>query len=167
MIAFTMSTDISTYRQRIGCFSSLSSLNFTKNRCFRGSSLTLVSSPSLFVIVCSFGLFTATCYAFLQCPSQQSSSISCFGKYNCSSCNLRNIGHKVDYNFLAKYKYGNREKGGMKIMHWNVGGGFLKNKLPEIESDISKHRPHIFGILEACFKKEHDLSDIRIDNYEV
>ena len=52
-------------------------------------------------------------------------------------------------------------------MHWNAGVGFLKNKLSELESVVSKYKPHIFGVSEACFKKEHDLNDIRINDYEV
>ena len=52
-------------------------------------------------------------------------------------------------------------------MHWNAGGGYLKNKIPEIENIISVYRPHLFGISESCHKKNHDIADIQIDDYEV
>ena len=32
---------------------------------------------------------------------------------------------------------------------------------------MSPNINHIFGVSEACFKKEHDLNDIRINDYEV
>ena len=94
-----------------------------------------------------------------------SSSYS-LGKYNSLTPNL-NLGYKIDHNFLAKYKYGNKNKGGMKIIHWNAGGGFLKNKLAEIEVVISKFKPHIFGISEAWFKMNQCMDDIEIKDYKV
>jgi hypothetical protein len=33
----------------------------------------------------------------------------------------------------------------MKIMHWNAGGGYLKNNVPEIENIVAGYRPHLFG----------------------
>ena len=52
-------------------------------------------------------------------------------------------------------------------MHWNAGGGFLKNKIHGIENVISGYRPHLFGVSETCFKKGHDLADVQIQDYEV
>ena len=95
-----------------------------------------------------------------------SSSSSGMGKCNISKPSF-NLGYKIDYNFLAKYKYGNRNKWGMKIMHWNAGGRFLQHKIAEIEVVIDKFKPHVFGISEACFKLNHRLDDIKIEGYEV
>ena len=71
-----------------------------------------------------------------------------------------------DYNFLARYKHGNRNKG-IKICHWNIGGGFLKNKLNTIEALIADYEPHILGISEASFSTDHNLEDVQIQNYKV
>ena len=32
---------------------------------------------------------------------------------------------------------------------------------------VAGYRPHLFGISESCFKKEHDISDIEIPDYTV
>ena len=52
-------------------------------------------------------------------------------------------------------------------MHWNAGGGFLKNRIHEIENVISGYRPHLFGISETCFKKGHNITDVQIQDYQV
>ena len=77
------------------------------------------------------------------------------------------MGIKENVNFYARYTYGNRNKGGLKIMHWNAGGGFLRNKMENIEQVIEKYHPHIFGISESQFRKDHDINDIKINGYEV
>ena len=64
---------------------------------------------------------------------------------------MRVISYFEDVNFNARYKYGNKQKGGIKIMHWNAGGGFLKNKIHDIENVVSGYRPHLFGISETSF----------------
>ena len=40
----------------------------------------------------------------------------------------------VNNNFESRYKYGNKQKNGLKIMHWNAGGKYLVNKVNDIES---------------------------------
>ena len=47
-----------------------------------------------------------------------------------------------DYNFLARYKHGNKRGAGMKICHWNKGSAFLTNSMLEIEQTINEYRPH-------------------------
>ena len=44
-------------------------------------------------------------------------------------------------------------------MHWNAGGGFLKNKMLELESVIQKYHPHVFGISESVFKEKRYFRD--------
>ena len=75
--------------------------------------------------------------------------------------------YPIDVNFQARYTYGNKKKSGIKIMHWNAGGGFLKNKIHEIENIIGGYRPHLLGISETSFKKGHDISDIQIQDYSI
>ena len=74
--------------------------------------------------------------------------------------------HYIDHNFSARYLNGNIPKG-IKICHWNKGGGFLCNKIEEIESLIEKERPHILGISEATLKSTDNEAEIQIQNYNV
>ena len=83
------------------------------------------------------------------------------GKYNYACTHW-----KKDSNFEARYTYGNKSKG-LKIMHWNAGDGLLTNKLPVIENVISKYVPHVMGISESYFSKDHKLEDIQINDYKV
>ena len=78
-----------------------------------------------------------------------------------------NFANGENVNFYARYTYGNRNKGGLKIMHWNAGGGFLSNKIEHIEQVIQYYHPHIFGISESQFRKDHDINDIQIKDYEI
>ena len=67
-----------------------------------------------------------------------------------------------NFNFLARYTFGNKKLTRMRLCHWNKGGAFLHNKINEIEQIISKYKPHIIGISEANFHKDHSLDDVRI-----
>ena len=152
------------YRQRIGCFSNTSlSRNLSKTH---HSKKTTRLCPSLFL---SLSLLT-----FVLCSQAAASIIldksSSLNTNLTSSAELRQKltnNYPADVNFNARYKFGNKQKGGIKIMHWNAGGGFLKNKIHEIENVITGYRPHLFGISETCFKKGHDISDIQIQDYQV
>jgi hypothetical protein len=70
-------------------------------------------------------------------------------------------------NFESRYKYDNKKKNGIKIMHWNAGGKHLLNKLENIESVINGYKPHILGISEANFFRKHDVQDVQIENYQL
>ena len=59
-----------------------------------------------------------------------------------------------DNNFYARYTNGNRSNRGIKLCHWNAGSSHLPNKMNEIESVVSRHHPHIFGISEETFLNE-------------
>ena len=157
------------YRQRIGCFSN-TSLRTKLKKSHHGRKTTRLC-PSLFL---SLFLIIGTAFLFVQCSQGAASKIlhksSSFNTNVTSSAELGqwlSNNYADDVNFNARYKYGNRQKGGIKIMHWNAGGGFLKNKIHEIENVIAGYRPHLFGISETCFKKGHDISDIQIQDYQV
>jgi hypothetical protein len=62
-------------------------------------------------------------------------------------------------NFWARYINGNRNKG-IKLCHWNIGGGYLSNKIDTIETLIADYSPHILGISEASFWSHHNLEDV-------
>ena len=70
-----------------------------------------------------------------------------------------------DRNFYAKCTFGNRRQHGITILHWNKGPSFLKNKHSELETVISGHKPHIFGLSEANLWSNHDLSNIQHQDY--
>ena len=55
----------------------------------------------------------------------------------------------------------------MKLSHWNMGGAFLINSMPEIEQTIAEYKPHILGISEANFHAHHSLEDVQIDDYKL
>ena len=69
-------------------------------------------------------------------------------------------------NFWARYVYGNRSRG-IKLCHWNIGGGYLCNKMDTIRNLIEDYTPHILGISEASFKSDHSLDDVNIPKYKV
>ena len=73
----------------------------------------------------------------------------------------------MNNNFESRYKYGNKQKNRLKIMHWNAGGQYLVNKINNIESVINGYRPEILGISEANFLKNHDIQDVQIENYQL
>ena len=68
-------------------------------------------------------------------------------------------------NFQARYTNGNRRSQGIKISHWNKGGGFLQNKMHEIKNIVSSLHPHIMGISEANLKNTHDQNLVQIEEY--
>ena len=70
-------------------------------------------------------------------------------------------------NFSARYTYGNRQSKGIKIAHFNKGGGFLATKRYEIESIVSKFHPHILGISEANLFEGQNQMNIKIADYNL
>ena len=86
---------------------------------------------------------------------------------NCSDAWQPSSVKKVNTNFESRYKYGNKQKNGIKIMHWNSGGKHLVNKMDNIESVVNGYKPHILGISEANLLKRHDVNDVQIENYKL
>ena len=78
--------------------------------------------------------------------------------YSCEICKT---------NFYARYTYGNRNQRGLKIASWNKGGGYLHNKMHEIEKIVEDIQPHILGITEANRFKSHIEKNINIEGYDV
>ena len=70
-------------------------------------------------------------------------------------------------NQLAKATTGNRSNRGIKIAHWNAGSAHLHNKMDDLESVIADFKPHILGVSEANFKREHSLDEVQIKDYEL
>ena len=77
---------------------------------------------------------------------------------------------KQTTNFMAKYKYGNREnvKKGIKNLHLNIRS--LGNKVFEVRNIIKEHSPHIFGLSECQLKKINGIYDedkLKIPGYSI
>ena len=79
----------------------------------------------------------------------------------------QNIIKITNSNFYARYTYGNRSTRGIKLSHWNAGSAFLENKINDIENVIGNHHPHLLGISEANFHKNHCLDNCKIEGYEL
>ena len=73
----------------------------------------------------------------------------------------------VNFNFLAKITFGNRRTNGIKICQWNAGNGFLSNKQAELCSIVDEFKPHVLGVTESCFKKSHNVDDVKISGYQL
>ena len=70
-------------------------------------------------------------------------------------------------NKSLKRTHGNRKKNGIRICHFNKGNSFLYNRILEVENIIKQHRPHVLGISELNFFKEHNYDDVQIANYKL
>ena len=70
-------------------------------------------------------------------------------------------------NKLVRAKNGNRQNRGIKLAHWNAGSAHLKNKMHEIEQVVAENRPHILGISEANLKKEHNIDEVQLQDYDL
>ena len=73
--------------------------------------------------------------------------------------------HQELSNFYARYLYGNKQDRGIKIAHFNKGPGYLVSKRNEIEHLISGLHPHVLGISEANYFKNHDFDEVQISDY--
>ena len=88
--------------------------------------------------------------------------------YPCRRCSFLTKSTNIeDYNFLARYRHGNRRSSGIKLCHWNKGGAFLINSMNEIEQVITQHRPHVLGISESNFLAKHNIEDVQINDYNL
>ena len=74
---------------------------------------------------------------------------------------------KMDYNFLARMRHGNRKQSGIGIGQWNAGHGYLCNKMPEVCHIIQEKKFMILGISESSYHASQDIGDIQLDDYEL
>ena len=70
-------------------------------------------------------------------------------------------------NKLARAITGNRSNKGIKLAHWNAGSAHLCNKMDELEEVVADIHPHVLGISEANFRKNHSLDDVQIQEYDL
>ena len=70
-------------------------------------------------------------------------------------------------NKFSKQTNGNRKKNGIQICYFNKGNSLLHNRILKVENIISQYRPHVLGISELNFFKEHNYDDVQIANYKL
>ena len=159
-----MGVSLQIYRMTIGCFDSnpirvvspQRDLYFKTKKCRKLTILKILRSLLLFATILVFGLVV------INSIYKTARNLSTFE----ITRNLLTADNRfVDYNFLARYKFGNKSKNGLKLSHINIGGGYLLNKVNEIELVISQEQPHVLGISEASIHIEQDLNDFKIDHY--
>ena len=75
----------------------------------------------------------------------------------------------LDWNKIAHITFGNRGQRGKGItcVYWNKGPAFLHNKITDIESIVQSHKPQIFGLGEANFRRDHDIEAVQLPGYNL
>ena len=68
-------------------------------------------------------------------------------------------------NNLSHSLYGNRRNIGYKYLSWNCDRGLLsKNKLDDVKLSMSRHKPHLVGILETDLHRNESNNDQNFSN---
>ena len=163
-----MGNSLQDYRCRIGTFSNnrlgvkndfvMKNNVARKTKSFKFNLMLLLTFSSVFILISSNGLSSLH-------KTSHSIQLKQFPK--CPEVWLPSSVRIVNTNFESRYKYGNKNKNGIKIMHWNAGGKHLVNKIENIESVINGYKPSILGISEANYLKRHDINDVQIENYKL
>ena len=52
-------------------------------------------------------------------------------------------------------------------MYWNKGSSYLTNKMDDIRTLVTEHRPMIFGLGEANITADHDLKELQLQDYNL
>ena len=157
---------LENYRQRIGTFQP--KVGVIKSKLKRNSSQisnpTTYSSSFLFRII----LLSALVSSSTSTPSKYSTqSIQINSSWTVSNTVQGNFFKHSDLsNFYSKYTNGNRKEHGLKIAHFNMGGGHLENKIDELENVIAGLHPHLIGVSETSFHKHHDAENVQIQGYK-
>jgi hypothetical protein len=128
-----MGNSLQDYRCKIGSFLNnrgigKCKLTIRKNEIRKPKSFKF--SPVFLLMLSILCIFTSPVgQNVLQHASHSNSFISV---RNCSDAWQPSSVEKVNTNFESRYKYGNKQKNGIKIMHWNAGGKHLVNKMDNI-----------------------------------
>ena len=178
--------DINMYRQKIGNFQQPGQRKIVqkyemKRKVSDIFSVRLLHLALLLVTFSSFWQSSSISEKYYQTPHDAGSL--CFSQIssvsNSEKCSfqvqmnwskeneIQRTLQAADSNFYACYKNGNRANRGIKLCHWNAGNSHLRNKVNSIESVVSRYSPHILGISEANLLKNHDLSEVQIEDYEL
>ena len=160
-----MTIPIEMYRSRIGQFSSIRyrvRKPQTSKRHSKSSGRKFMTVISLFILI-FFVSYQSTC------PSSAPSTVQPPHPWTAPHLNQACLPLPVNHNFLARYRYGNKEnkKGGIGIIHWNKGPSLLANKMDDLATIIDNYKPLVLGISEANFRKNDDIEDVQLTNYNI
>ena len=73
---------------------------------------------------------------------------------------------KETSNFMARYKYGNKQEKGIKNMHINIRS--IRNKMQEIKYIVQSHSPHILGVSETEIENNNfDVDKLKVPGYDL
>ena len=71
-------------------------------------------------------------------------------------------------NFQSKYINGNKiNKNGLRVCHWNKSHSKMQSRMAEIKNIVHLYKPHLFGVSEANFLKNEDISSISLQDYNI
>ena len=169
-----MGISLTEYRVRIGSFSASHKkvkpwrYSTTQRTKIKNSPVQSVSVRMLLLFsLCTLSV-SATCTIQHSndhvCPTHNQANVCDFQTK--STININSYRRRAcDVNFIARYTYGNRQNRGIKIASWNKGGGYLENKMLEIENVVSGLHPHILGITESNFFSHHDRDNVQLQDY--
>ena len=104
--------------------------NLCRNRAFRKSRDKLLKYSTILFLLLAFLYLLVT--TFCHNPKSQLSPWKS-GTFSTRPSLI------TDHNFIARMTYGNRRKNGIKICHWNAGGGYLSSKQPELQIIIAEY----------------------------
>ena len=164
-----MGVTLQVYRQRIGTFQPTVFKQIQARSSSSPCSMTKAGILSILLILsCAF---MSTQFSINNVQTSISKASTHNFNFNLSS-KIQDAPSWVsgkDRNFYARMTYGNRaQRGhGIKIMHWNKGPSFLQNKHDEIATIIGGHKPHVLGLSEANLKRDHDLTLVQHEDYNL
>ena len=147
----TMENSLQDYRCKIGSFLNNRGRGKYKScsqKCGKRKMRTFKCSPVFLLMFSLICIFTSSLGQNILQQRSQSNNLQNSNYRNCSDGWKPSSMETIDTNFESRYKYGNKQKNGIKIMHWNAGGKHLVNKIENIESVINGYKPadHIFNL---------------------
>ena len=190
-----MGISLDIYRQRIGCFSRAGLKIKRKSKLqecrvpFGAKNANIFGSPvKIILLLALFYQVQAAAPIFLQQSSSFHTSLTSLAALGSNLHNnyptnvivreikaglhvgqnhqyLASSFESLDVNFFARYVNGNKRRDGIKIMHQNLGSGYLINKMNNVETIVAGYKPHVLGISETSFMDTHDINYAKIDGY--
>ena len=160
-----MGLSIQEYRSRIGNFLPNGRI-FVQNKSFYRSSQKVPTNLWVSLVVAVAVIYGFSAYK-MDIKNQISWPLysSPCSKIACTVNVIQISSHCELSNFYARYLYGNKQAGGIRIAHLIKGKGYLVSKKFEVEKLLSDLHPHVLGISEADYFKNHDIDDIKFTDY--
>jgi hypothetical protein len=167
--------DIATHRARIGCFG-LKMHTVRKKKiqsCITSpwiKWLPIFTALLLVTWIETKASFATTEALFAQQARTEPTEYrpSCMKSFSCT--NITPALSRKQRNKLVHAINGNKAPARGKpltSLYWNKGSSHLHRKMDDISTLVAEHRPHIFGLGEANVKPDHDLTDLKMQDYNL